>query len=132
MEDVAEGVDAVICDVALKDMERAGKTEAEIDARKLFIVGSSMGGFTALLYALCVHELCPLGINGICDMLTRTLSKQAVSPGTTFRCSRNRRHQGNFQWHQATSTYGSLAFVPDDTGSASMSYLYSLCPYVHR
>jgi dienelactone hydrolase len=73
MEEVAEGVDAVICDVALKDMERNGKTDGEIDARKLFIAGSSMGGFTALLYALYVPGHCPLGRNAAYGMLTRTL-----------------------------------------------------------
>jgi acylglycerol lipase len=73
MEDVAAGVDAVICDVALKDMERAGKTEAAIDERKLFAAGSSMGGFTALLYALYVPGHCPLERSAACDMLRDTL-----------------------------------------------------------
>jgi alpha-beta hydrolase superfamily lysophospholipase len=51
MEKLAEGVDAVICDVALVDI-KDGKTEEEIDSAKRFICGSSMGGFTALLYTM--------------------------------------------------------------------------------
>lgn len=51
MEELAEGVDAVICDVALKDMKE-GKSENDVDSRKRFICGASMGGFTALLYTM--------------------------------------------------------------------------------
>lgn len=42
MESLAEAVDAVICEVALKDEEH-GKTAEEVDSRKRFIAGASMG-----------------------------------------------------------------------------------------
>jgi hypothetical protein len=42
MKDLAEAVDAVICDVALMD-EKQGKTDEEVDSRKRFIAGASMG-----------------------------------------------------------------------------------------
>jgi len=42
MEDLAEAIDAVICDVALVD-EKHGKTSEEVDSRKRFIAGASMG-----------------------------------------------------------------------------------------
>ena len=84
MEDVAAGVDAVICDVALKDMERAGKTEATINERKLFAAGSSMGGFTALLYALYVPGHRPLGRDAASDMLTHTLRQTDSMPRPHF------------------------------------------------
>lgn len=42
MEDLAEAVDAVICEVALKD-EESGKSAEEVDSRKRFIAGASMG-----------------------------------------------------------------------------------------
>ena len=78
MESLAEAVDAVICEVALTD-EKHGKTPEEVDSRKRFVAGASMGvllvafsprraqdcsdaldsllsrrlgGFTALLYAM--------------------------------------------------------------------------------
>ncbi|KAK9897173.1 alpha/beta-hydrolase [Cystobasidium minutum MCA 4210] len=51
MESLAEAVDAVICEVALTD-EKHGKTPEEVDSRKRFIAGASMGGFTALLYTI--------------------------------------------------------------------------------
>ena len=51
MEELAEGVDAVICDVAWKDMKE-GKSENDVDSRKRFICGASMGAFVALLYTM--------------------------------------------------------------------------------
>jgi S-formylglutathione hydrolase FrmB len=51
MESLAEAVDAVICDVALCDRNN-GSTDEELDTRKRFIAGSSMGGFTALFYTV--------------------------------------------------------------------------------
>lgn len=42
MESLAEAVDAVICEVALTD-EKHGKTAEEVDSRKRFIAGASMG-----------------------------------------------------------------------------------------
>lgn len=43
MESLAEAVDAVICEVALTD-EKHGKTPEEVDSRKRFVAGASMGG----------------------------------------------------------------------------------------
>lgn len=51
MDIIAQGIDAVICDVSVCDL-RGGATQAEVDSRKRFIAGSSMGGFTALYYTL--------------------------------------------------------------------------------
>lgn len=42
MESLAEAVDAVICEVALTD-EKHGKTPEQVDSRKRFIAGASMG-----------------------------------------------------------------------------------------
>lgn len=51
MESLAEAVDAVICEVALTD-EKHGKTAEEVDSRKRFIAGASMGA----QYANCESE----------------------------------------------------------------------------
>lgn len=51
MTHLAEAVDAAVCDVALRDMQE-GKSEADIDSRRRYICGASMGGFTALYYSI--------------------------------------------------------------------------------
>lgn len=51
MESLAEAVDAVICEVALTD-EKHGKTPEEVDSRKRFIAGASMGMYFASLQTL--------------------------------------------------------------------------------
>ena len=46
-----DALDAVVCDVMMCDHSE-GVIDAELDARKRFIAGSSMGGFTALSYLM--------------------------------------------------------------------------------
>lgn len=51
MESLEQGVDAVICDVAKLDRKK-GASDEEINSRRRFIAGASMGGFTALFYTM--------------------------------------------------------------------------------
>ncbi|CAD6578558.1 MAG: hypothetical protein CYPHOPRED_000614 [Cyphobasidiales sp. Tagirdzhanova-0007] len=51
METLVDALDAVVCDVMMCDHSE-GVIDAELDARKRFIAGSSMGGFTALSYLI--------------------------------------------------------------------------------
>lgn len=53
MGSLAEAVDAVICDMATHD-RKEGCTDTDLDTRKRFIAGASMGGFTALYYTMSV------------------------------------------------------------------------------
>lgn len=76
VDSLAAAVDAVICDVAYRD-KKGGVSDRDLDSRKRYVVGMSMGGFTALFYTI---QYPPKPISDALDDVHHTATGQAHEP----------------------------------------------------